>query len=198
MKKNELRFLLGLHDDIDKGCKILGVTRQEFMPNMSRFFDTVSLGIELGIQMKGKPASAAAEILGKSPKAKAAKVTTAPKIAGGPTMAERLAKVMGRRTMGITEVMEALQKAKLAPESNNLRAYVNTTLCTAKDGKGKKTFTSPERGMYFVTAKQSAREIVRKKKTAKKAAAKSKANGKSTKKSDAKSATAAATASTLN
>lgn len=71
IKKPELKFLLRLHDDIDKGAKILGVERKEVMPNIDRFFETISLGIELGVNMKGTKGGALA-VLGKSPKAKAA------------------------------------------------------------------------------------------------------------------------------
>ena len=188
MKRHELRFLLGVHDDIDKACQILDIPRAEFMPNMIRFIDTVSLGIELGREMRGKPAKVAAAVIGKpSPKGKRGgkgkrKGSKASGKAGKTsTFALTIAKHMGRRTLSMADLETSLKKAKLAPKSKNLRAYLSAVLTSAKDSRGKRVFTSPARGMYFVTAKLSAREAVRKAKAVKKTA-KSKANGKSAKK----------------
>jgi len=149
MKKQELHFLLNLHEAIDKGCKLLEVGRDTFMPTMSRFFDTVSLGIEMGLTMKSKAAKKAAKtakttqavdsVLGKN---------DAPKV----PFATRLVQVMGTQTMHLREIEAALHKAGVAPKSKDLRSYICSTLTASKTENGKRTFTSPERGRYFVTA----------------------------------------------
>jgi hypothetical protein len=169
------------------------------MANMTRFIDTVSLGIELGREMRGQPAKIAAAVIGKPSKKggkrKGKKVSKKAKEAG-PTFAQKIAKVMGRRTMSAGDVAADLKKAGEAPKSKGLRAYISTTFSSAKDEKGKRMFTSPSRGLYFVTAKMSAREVARKAKGAKKAAKKVKAKAakKANGKAEATSATAAAQA----
>jgi len=77
MKKSKLRFLLSLHENINQGCEILAVDRATFMPTLDRFFETVSLGIEMGLKMKGSKSSLAAKkpvaAKGKAKKSVAAK-----------------------------------------------------------------------------------------------------------------------------
>jgi hypothetical protein len=147
MKKQELHFLLNLHEAIDKGCTLLEVGRDAFMPTMNRFFETVSLGIEMGLTMKGKAAKKSAKtaqavdsVLGKN---------ESPKV----PFATRLVQVIGTQTLHLREIEAALHKAGVAPKSKDLRSYICSTLATAETADGKRTFTrSPERGRYFVTA----------------------------------------------
>lgn len=54
MKKNELKYLLNLHARIGRGCEILKVTRDAFLPALTQCLDLVSLGMEMGVRMKGK------------------------------------------------------------------------------------------------------------------------------------------------
>jgi hypothetical protein len=55
MKKNNLKYLMDLHARIGKGCEILKVSREGFMPALTQCLELVSLGMELGVRMKGKP-----------------------------------------------------------------------------------------------------------------------------------------------
>jgi hypothetical protein len=140
MKSNELKFLLGLHTGINKGCEVLGVDRSAFMATLTRFIETVSLGIEMGLKMKGKPTPLITKV---------AKGTVAKK--GKTTFSDRMVQIMGSATMTSEEIAAAVLKRGDAPKSENLRAYISTTLSASKTN-GKKTFTAAKRGHYFVTA----------------------------------------------
>jgi hypothetical protein len=48
-----------LHEEIGRGCTILKVNREAFMPAMTQFFEVISLGMELGLKMKASGKSAA-------------------------------------------------------------------------------------------------------------------------------------------
>jgi len=58
-------------------------------------------------------------------------------------LVDALAKVIGGKTMGVTEVAEAVQKAGYVTTSANFRTIVNATLIKHKD-----TFKNVARGQY--------------------------------------------------
>ena len=145
MKNNKLRFLMNLHESIKEGCEILAVERAAFMPALDRFFETVSLGIEMGLKMKASSlaaSSTAQKPSSKKPSSKKGKVT----------FVQRLVQVMGSKTMHAGEIEEALVRSGTAPVSKNLRAYVCSTLVAATDENGTRVFTSPERGLWAAGA----------------------------------------------
>jgi len=59
------------------------------------------------------------------------------------TLTEALKKVLKGKTMGVTEVAKAVQKAGYKTNSNNFRTIVNQTLI-----KNPKMFKKPARGQY--------------------------------------------------
>jgi len=141
MKKQDLKFLVDLHTGIGRGCEILDVGRESLLSTLQQFFETVSLGIELGLRMKkGKPVPASF-----------AKKPAGPKLKGASTFSTVLAEIIGKQTLSLSDIEAALVKSKKAPKSNNLRGYLSTTLATAKNGK-RRIFKSHERGHYFVAA----------------------------------------------
>jgi hypothetical protein len=150
MKKQELNFLLGLHTDINRGCGLLQVERTAFMPTLDRFFETVSLGIELGLKMSRR----GEQLVKPTPPSKM-KPAAGPKTKRKATFSAVIAAILGKRTLGLPEIEAALVKAKKAPKSSNLRSYLSATMSASKTADGKKTFTSSKRGHYFVTAKGS-------------------------------------------
>ena len=60
MNKQQLKFILKLNQSIEKACPMLDTERAHFMPTLDRFFQAVSLGMEMGLKMKGQPKSTTA------------------------------------------------------------------------------------------------------------------------------------------
>jgi hypothetical protein len=178
MKRNDLKYLINLHERINIGCKLLGVKQEAFIPALTQLLTVVSLGMEMGLRMKKEGAAKVAGSTKKAAKAGAKK--------GPPktTMPARLVAIMGRKMMDINGILAVLATQKDAPESKNMRGYVNQTLISAKDKAGKPVFTQAARGFYFVTSKQSKKEIAKKLKNAQVKAAKERAAAKATSKTN--------------
>lgn len=87
---------------------------------------------------------------GRKPKAKiddAVSTKTRNTTKSRPSLKEAVATVLGTRTMGIQEVVEALRAKSWLPESANERGYVSTTLSSNKD-----LFEAVSRGQYRLIA----------------------------------------------
>ena len=67
------------------------------------------------------------------------------------SMVENMVRVMGTEIMSASQVAEALEAAKLAPDSNNLKGYISQVFSSTRDGEGEKVFQTVSRGQYRVS-----------------------------------------------
>jgi hypothetical protein len=73
MNKKDFKFLINLNREIDRGCQILRVNRDSFLPQLQLIFEAASFGMELSPASKPEKVAKGEKAEPKTKKVKAAK-----------------------------------------------------------------------------------------------------------------------------
>jgi hypothetical protein len=145
MNKPQLKFLKKLNENIDKACPMLETDRANFMPRLTSFFQAVSLGMELGVAMKGSKAGSKKESKSQAKKSKLKGRT--PQKGRPEKIAVKLRALMKKGPATLADMHKAIDP--LLKDSADTKGYLNKFLhSNAKEFER----VPNERGIYRLKA----------------------------------------------